>query len=384
MHDQAGVVISRRTLLKTGLQLTGGIVGLGLASACGTAALAPTTTPADDVQKAYDAFVAKEMPGVPIDLVRAAKAEGQVTWYSPVQPYFPRLVARFQELFPFINVELTQLTGGALAAKFLAESRAKQTSADLVTFTALDDAQTADKEGFVAAYKLSSESEYVMTQGVSGKVFPASGEIMNVGYNPTRISDADAAGLKNWSGLLDKKWDGKRLAVGEIATGGTTLLLNYYFSKTKGTTYWERFESSAHGIYSGTAQMIADIVSGAADLAIGTTGSNCVESYTNGAPIHWVNSSDWLVNSQAQCVTTTGNNPNAAKLLQEFRATVTGQGFNTASGAVSFRKGVVGQGAWTKEPWYIAPDPTALWSYTNADLSASKDSIVTNWRSIVK
>lgn len=376
--------LTRRSFIGGGLALAAGSGALGaipLLAACGASSATPAA--GDDVQTAYDSFVKKEMPGVSIDLLRAAKKEGALNLYMLVPPFNKPLVEKFQAIFPFITPQLTQLNGGPLVAKFTAEALAGQKGADIVQYSSVADSKKALDQKLIANYKVSVESELAMDAFISGYVIPITGEILVIAYNPTRIKDSDVKSLQRWEGLLDSRWAGKKFAVGEVLAGGTTQLLNYYFFKTFGTKMWQQL-SKSYAVYPGGNPELDAVIAGENDIAVGVPGSLAVGRFAKSAPVHWVNAQDFLVTPYVQFVSAKAANPNAAKLFQEFTVSPTGQQLIGQLGGVSYRKGIKAGGDFTKESWYVAPDPKKFWQYSDSELGAAMPDIAKQWRGTFK
>lgn len=337
-----------------------------------------------DVQQAYDQFVKNEMPGVPIELVQAAKREGTVTYYHTLNPAPPELVKGFQKTFPFVKVQVLQLNGGPLVERFMGESRAGQFFADVVLFSSLTDAKQAHKERFVMGYKVSVEEELPKQQGVPGYVAPVAGSMQVVPYNPEKIKDGDATILRKWEGLLDARWDGKRFAVGEVMAGGTTHLANYFFYKTFGAKLWERVAKGSYAVFPGINPQLAAIIAGERDLAVSGPVGNVVAQWEKGAPVHWHYPEPHLALPYPQFVNAKAPHPSAAKLLHEFAMSIPGQQIFVSTGGFSYRKGPKETGKYTSEPWYIAPDPAKIWDYSDEELAAALPDIAKQWRAIFK
>ena len=323
------------------------------------------------------------MPGVPIDLLRAAKKEGALSLYMLVPPFNKPLVEKFQSLFPFITPQLTQLNGGPLVAKFTSEALAGQKGADIVQYSSVADSKKALDQKLIANYKVSVEGELNMDAFVSGYVIPITGEILVIAYNPTRIKDADVKSLQRWEGLFDSRWAGKKFAVGEVLAGGTTQLLNYYFFKTFGTRMWQQL-SKSYAVYPGGNPELDAVIAGENDIAVGVPGSLAVGRLAKSAPVHFINAQDFLVTPYVQFISAKAANPNAAKLFQEFTVSPTGQQLIGELGGVSYRKGIKVTAAFTKESWYVTPDPNKFWKYSDAELGAAMPDIAKQWRGIFK
>jgi ABC-type Fe3+ transport system substrate-binding protein len=376
--------MDRRTLLKGGLYALGGAATLDLIAACGGASGSSTTSASDDVQQAYDSFVKKEMPNVPIDLLKAAKKEGTLNNYMLVPLFNKTLVEAFQKTFPFVQVQLTSLNGGPLVAKFLTESRANQNNADIVMFSSSSDAQAALDEKLILNYKPTVEGEINMDHGVSGYVMPVTGEVEVIAYNSQKLKDSDVQILKKWDGLLDTRWDGKKFAVTEVLSGGVAQLLNYYFNKQYQARMWQRIARSGYSKYPGGNPALDAIISGDIDIGVGIAGSLAVAKLQTGAPLRWTNPQDWLITPYVQFINAKAPHPNAAKLFQEFALSPSGQKIFGDFGGVSLRKGIKSSADFQKQSWYQPVDATKAWSYTDKDLGVAIPDIAKQWRAILK
>lgn len=337
-----------------------------------------------DVQQVYDQFVKKEMPKVPIELVQAAKREGALSYYHLVTPGMPKLAQEFGKVFPFIKVQVQQLNGGPLVEKYMAESRAGQYLADVAVFSSLSDGKKAHKEGFVMQYAVSVEDELPKKQGVSGYIVPLASTMQVIPYNAERIKDADAKILRQWEGLLDARWNGKRFTIGEVMAGGTTHIVNFYFYKTFGTKMWERLAKESYAVFPGINPQLTAVVAGERDLAVHGSTSNIVAQWEKGAPVHWQYAEPHVALPYAQFINAKAPHPNAAKLFQEFAMSIPGQQILAATGTFSYRKGTKETGKYVSEPWYAPPDSAKYWDYDDEELAKVLPDLAKQWRAIFK
>lgn len=387
-HVLRSAGVNRRDFLGKGVHAAAGVFGLGaigaIAGCGGDDGGSAGAGGDDDVQQAYDGFVKKEIPDLSIDVVRGAKEEGTLNAYLLVPEYNKELVEAFQEKFPFISVQPTYINGGPLVAKFLAEVRSGNGIADLAQFSSLADAMSAMKDKYVKPYTLTSEPKLNMAAGVKGSIYPVTGELLTIAYNPENVKDSSVTTLKKWDGILDPTWTEATFAVGEVLAGGTTQLLNYYFYKKFGTKLWERVAGAGHGIYPGGNPELQTVISGEHDLAIGVPQSLAVSQLQQSAPVHWTNPQEWLASPYAQFISAKAQHVNAAKLFQEFSVTPTAQTIFAKSGGISYRKGFQYTGGFTKESWYEPVDPSEYWPYSVQDLGKQMPDIAKQWRAIVR
>ncbi len=384
--------LNRRTIIKGGIYAVGSLAALDLMAACtpgGSAtppATAPTASTAEDadVQQAYDSFVKKEMPGVPIDLVRAAKREGSLSAYTLVVGFNKPVLKAFQQKFPFVQIEHTELNGGVLFNRFLAESKANQNNADVIQSASTSDVKTMVDQGLALNYTPTVEGEFIMDHATPGYTVPVCADSFTFAYNSQQFTDSDDASLKNWDGLFDTRWDGKRLAVVEVLAGGSTQLLNYYFFKRYGTRLWERIAKNPHAIFPSGNPSLDSIISGETDLFVGGTSGQGAAKMLAGAPLRWTNPQDWLFTLYLHFIAAKAPHPNVAKLFQEFVLSSAGQQMYDDFGSHSLRKGFKGTADFYKESWYQPIDSAKRWQYDDKDLAAAIPDISKQWRSIIK
>lgn len=372
---------TRRSFLQMAL---GGGSALLLA-ACTSAPAAPAAvSSADaDVQQAYDGFVKQNMPNVPIDVVKAAKAEGKVVYYHGQTGSDQARIDLFKKTFPFVAIEGVALSGGDLVQRFNTEYRAGQTLADVVFFTSLPSAEKAQKEGFILPYTIGPASEIAPSHQIPGNAYAVYSSLLAVAWNADKVKDEDAKVFQTWEGLGDARWAGKKFALNSDVSGGTLQVLYVMQYKLYGTSLWQKLAQN-YALYSGSVTIANAVASGEVDIANGGSAESWASLWDKSAPVHWAYPEPVLAVPVVQFIAAKPPHPNAAKLFQEFTFTLPSQNTHVNQGAFSDRKGVTDTRKVKSEPWYRAPDPSKLWSYTSQDIDTAFPEASAKWKEIFK
>lgn len=370
-------------------------VGVALAA---IAAMTPLTGNAQsgksDVEVAYDTYVAKNMPGVSLDLVQAAAKEGQVVVYGLglSQP----MLDAFSKAFPFIKVEAILLSGGTLDERLQSERGAGAFKQDLV----LAGEQTVDKalaNNWCASYTPTSADAYKGAANVvPGKAYPWGATVIGIAYSADRLAPEDREAIKNatWDTLLDPRW--KKYHWGLLNAGnGLSLsgsLPTYYLNKTFGEDFFERFieVNGQPDIYTGGDQLSQAIVSGAIELAGPATIGAAYDFWKAGAPIAWTVPSPLLLGYDTGCILEGGPNPNAAKLLWEWVLSDAGQIVRQAPAAWTSQRAdfdyasAVPQSLSSMD-WYRTPNYGDVYEYdTDEVVKVASEQYLPRWHKLME
>ena len=337
-----------------------------------------------DVQRAYDTFVKANMPNVTLDVLKAAKAEGKLTYYHGQTGSDAAMLDLFGKTFPFITVDGVALSGGNLVQRFMTEYQAGQYLADVVFFTSMPAAEQAQQQGFVMPYKIGPADQIPASHQVPGYAYGVYSSVMATAWNADKIDDREAAAaFQTWQGLFDPRWQGKKFTLNSDYSGGTLQVLYVLQYRLFGTRLWERLAQNVT-LYAGSVAMANAIASGEVDIAAGGSSESWAQLYEKGAPVHWAYTQPIAAVPVVQFIAAHAPHPNAAKVLQEFIYTVPAQNTYVAQGAFSDIPGTTDNRKVRSEPWFSPPDPGKLWSYTTADINATFPEASAAFRSIFK
>lgn len=310
-----------------------------------------------DVRQVYESFVQREMPGVPIELLQAAKREGSISYYHLASPVYTKLIAAFAERVPFVKVQAFQLTGAALVEKFRAEETAGTHIADVWINTVASAADEMVKLGLAMEYTLTSGSKFPAKLHDPGRWYPPGLLATVAAWNTKLIPDADAKRLlTTWQGLADPYWQGKPLGYLDFRSGGAAQAAMFVFEKLYGIQLWEAMAKNKYNFYNSGGPMSDALAAGEiAMAAYGLADSLVYPRWKAGAPIHYTYSSPFITATYAQLISKSAPHPNAAKLFHEYVFSRVGQQILMDDGLLSLRDDVKDQRDVTKEPWYTSP-----------------------------
>src|SRR5437764_13201299 len=181
------------------MRMTGGAVVAVLALALGAPAFADDAAPCA-APKQVDGFKTCA------DVAKAAQ-EGEVVIYSTnPEAGEAKVLAGFNKMFPKIKTSYVRLPAGALYAKVLADSQARNFLVDVLQLSDMGMVLDFQKKGGylryvspeIAAYKSEYKSEPVGLW-TWGAVAPA-----GLAYNPNVVAPNEAP--RTWAEALDPKW----------------------------------------------------------------------------------------------------------------------------------------------------------------------------------
>ena len=326
------------------------------------------------------------------DLIKAAQAEGEVTWYQGSLEAAGRdFSVLFQKRFG-IKVNHVFGIGSPAFERFRAEVRAGKAVADL--FNATDATLMADlmREGLIAPYQTATIDDFpkgwVMREG-TGIAYPTSRTQIVFMYNRQSAPPEKVKLLTRWEGLLDPAFGDGRMGLGDATRSGGVYSAWYYLLRVNpqkyGLPFARKLAAQRPVLFAGHTDMGAQIASGALDLGVAFDPVS-LQQYELGAPIGFTFPDPTPATLLLTGVSAKAPHPNAARLLMEYTTSAEGM---VAWGEL-YRAGLgrpeldakVEQRV-TREPWY-APPPS---NYVISDWDAAirdHDAVVKEWASVFK
>lgn len=354
-------------------------------SACGSSGGA-----GGDAQAAFDGFVKTNLPGVSLDLVKAAQQEGAVTFYAVTDSANNAVIKAFETKFPFVKVQLVQQPGGPLGERFETEQKAGRHDVDVVQASSQDTGfQFADK-GYAEEYTPTSAAKFPAEDTKPGLVYPFGAAVIGIGWRDGELPADKAGQFATWDGLT--KVTGVHYAVLDAAAGGSTVLLNCMLQQRFGTQAWQNVSASGYNVYGGVQPATDSLLSGETDVIAGGSVNGMYGAMAKGASIAWAYPTPTLLLPTVQLVAKQPPHPNAAKLLQEFVLSNYAQTIYTDFSEASLRTDFAAvhdddnkpaQDAATR-PWYRAPDLRDTVHLTNAELASCKAPMLSAWGGFFK
>ncbi len=312
-------------------------------------------------------FMQQQMPGVPYSLLEAACKEHEVMIYHGA--WEDAQVAQnegFAKRFPCIQV---RKQGGGMSdirERFLAEFRAGQRIADIIQDSNASILDGHAAAGYTAKYVIANDSKFDDDAKSSGNWYSMRRGMTGIAWNTDLVSDADAEKLKDWKGILDKRWTGVA-AVGDISAGAVAYLPFYAWRKLYGDDFIKQLGPLKIRNIGGTNNAGAALAAGDVQVVFNASETALVPLYEKGAPIKWIIPSPGVGPLTGQAVTANAPHPNAARLFQEYAFTTEGYTLFQKLGGAPTMKGAKDDRNVARESWYKMPDKMFAYSENEAN-----------------
>ena len=157
------------------------------------------------------------------ELYEAAKKEGgELTWYTAQSDDITAqaLGRSFESSFPGLKVNVLRTTAQVAYQRITQEIKASAIQCDVFSTTDIGHAVALKAKGNFEKYVPENASKVLdiyKNYDPDGYYFVTSAGMIGIGYNTSKVKDADAP--KNWTDLLDPKWN-NNIALGHPAFSG--------------------------------------------------------------------------------------------------------------------------------------------------------------------
>jgi iron(III) transport system substrate-binding protein len=249
-------------------------------------------------------------------LLEGAHKEGALTIYSLLAvPDHSRIVNRFREKYPFIDVSLIRPGASErIAARVVTEARGGRHLVDIVGVSRLNmmylvqrglmlsyeaperrffDAAFKDKRGFWTAFYVNPEV---------------------LAYNTHLVAPASAP--KNYQELLEPRWRGK-LVLEQTAVEWFASLVQYW-GEERGLSYMQSLAKQNLKTLNGNTLITQLVAAGEHAVAISLNGPRVELTKQRGAPIDWSALDPIVVDVVTMGIAANAPHSNAAKLYLNF------------------------------------------------------------------
>ncbi|UXY17152.1 ABC transporter substrate-binding protein [Chitiniphilus purpureus] len=267
------------------------------------------------------------------NLVAAAKKEGKLIIYAATDTAAARpLLKDFEALYPGIKVEYNDMNTTELYNRFISESAAGSTSADVLWSSAMDLQIKLVNDGFTASYsspeipKLPSWSYY------QNQAYGTTYEPVVFVYNKRLLSAAEVphthADLAKLIKGNPEKFKGK-ITTYDIEKSGVGFTYLTQDVRAGGAATWDivrTMGSSGLRLQSSTGTMLERISSGENLIGYNMIGSYAYAKAKKDPAIGYVYPKDYtLVMSRLMTIAKNAKNPNAARLWVDYLLSKRGQ-----------------------------------------------------------
>ena len=258
-----------------------------------------------------------------LEIVAAAKKEGRVAYYTPLNLGAASLLIKsFEKEYPYVTVDLIRQGSGALRTRIFSEAQAGRRTFDVVSLNVLD-VQLFKMKGLLARY-LSSQRGGLPAGLKDKEGFWTAFYILEyvIGYNSRMVGREKM--LTDWWNLLDPRWKDGRIGLDRDATVWYAAMLQYW-GRERGLGFMNKLAGQKPHLergYTLTTQMMA-----AGEFPLAVVHAHKVEEFkAKGAPVDWVTTADPVpAQSSVVAISAQAPHPNAARLFLDYLLSKKGQ-----------------------------------------------------------
>lgn len=262
------------------------------------------------------------------DLYKAAKAEGEIVFYTDLrQDTAERVSAFWKENFPEVQLRVTPANSLAIIAQVETEQAAGQHNVDVTHMSQLSVAEVWKQKGIYMPYKTTTIDKFLPDNAdPDGAFYSSDLYVLPAAYNTKAFPDK--AGLPTkLADYLDPKWKGK-IVIADPASAGNGLTF-FMTMLSKGLMDWDYLEKLANQdilFVRNNPDAVRMVASGERVLTPMLSSFNVISSKDKGQPIDFYVLDDGApVVQSAFGIMSGAPHPNGAKLLLEALMTPEGQ-----------------------------------------------------------
>ncbi len=260
-------------------------------------------------------------------LVEEAKKEGAVVWWGDLKPEEAKpIIAEFNKVYPYINVDFARQASDEKAAQLEAEFSAGQVNVDIMEGGGRPNFPRWRKIGLLEKFTdmIPNIAKIPKTMySRYGDWAMAGNNAIVPMYNTKLVTAAEAP--KKWEDLLDPKWKGQMAMTTDMKVWAVFALAPNGWGMKKTEDFLAKLKKQeiiwAAGGHTGGQSLL---VAGDYKILIEDYLYHCLQSQKKGAPVNWIKVSPIPITGQA--VTKMGHSahPNAARLFLEWLFSPTG------------------------------------------------------------
>jgi len=251
-------------------------------------------------------------------LVDAAKAEGQVVWYTSVNTRAAEdIAAQFTDEYG-IPVVVVRSGGAAILQRFLLEADSGSVQNDVVSASDPDAFTALKAAGYFDCFTPRRFDELAAwAQDPEGCYSAHRGNVQIMSYRTDLVSEAPTSIEE----LADPKYRGM-VVHGNPNFGGQMLVVTATLIKTLGIEWYERFAANNPLIVQGNAQVLDTVETGERSIGAFSSIGRINEAMKEGAPLQFVYPSEGAIFvSGPNAIAKGAPNPAAARLFMDFLLT---------------------------------------------------------------
>jgi len=259
------------------------------------------------------------------ELYEAAKKEGgELTWYTAQSDDITAqaLGRSFESIYPGLKVNVLRTTAQVAYQRVTQEIKASAIQCDVLSTTDIGHCVGLKANGALEKYVPDNASKVLdiyKNYDPDGYYFVTSAGMIGIGYNTAKVKEADAP--KNWTDLLDPKWN-NNIALGHPGFSGYVGTWALTMRNQYGWDFFEKLAKNNPRIGRSINDTVTMLNAGESAIAGSGPVGTLLESVQKGNPLAMVYPSDGTVLISAPSGIMKGcKHPNAARLYMEFLLT---------------------------------------------------------------
>jgi iron(III) transport system substrate-binding protein len=248
-------------------------------------------------------------------LEKAAKAEGEFVWYTSVNAEdIQRVVALFEQRYPFIKVKAVRQTSARMVQRFTAETQAGTHLADILD-TSDSRIEFMRRRGMIQPYYTPMaekfDKRFVHPQGywIANRV-----TMIVLGYNTRLVKATEAP--RRYEDLLQSKWR-DQISL-EREDSHWFMALMEHWGEEKGKNFFQRLRAQNPKVRTGHTHLAQLIAAGEDPLSPNIHSQGMASGQRRGAPVDWLNLEPVIASSNVSALAKNAPHPNAALLFLDF------------------------------------------------------------------
>jgi iron(III) transport system substrate-binding protein len=256
------------------------------------------------------------------ELHEAAKKEGgELTWYAAHSDDITAqaLGRSFESIYPGIKVNVLRTTAQVAYQRITQEIKASAIQCDVLSSTDLGHSVELKAKGAFEKYVPENASkvlEIYRGYDPDGYYFVTSAGMIGIGYNTAKVKEADAP--KNWTDLLDPKWN-NNIALGHPGFSGYVGTWALTLRNQYGWQFFEKLAKNNPRVGRSINDTVTMLNAGESAIAGSGPVGTLLDSLKKGNPLAMVYPTDGTVLIIAPSSIMKGcKHPNAARLFMEF------------------------------------------------------------------
>lgn len=251
------------------------------------------------------------------ELVAAAEAEGEVTWYNS-SAIAGRVTEAFEDLYN-IRVTVVQAPATELFTRFEAEAAAGSSVADVFTNTPCNDVDDLITQGYLRAVTSDDVSNFddFPDEFLRGEHKSPAFHVLvwSMGINTARVSADEIP--SDWEDLADERWEGRIVLADPMASEAQQDLWNQLSSES-GIELLEAIGANTVSRASSVTPAIEALAAGEGDVMVPAAPGPIANAIDNGAPVENVLMDRTVGMELCTTMATEPIHPNAARLFMNF------------------------------------------------------------------